>query len=113
MIIFQNSKIAMIIQNNPKYISTCDFPPNIPQAIPIPSPKPQHSVVSPKRVVGVGRSQVSLAMHIPMLCLCAFLAELLATVVLCPAEVGQRRDNPTTWDEPRVTISMGHDAEKL
>eukprot|EP00435_Cladocopium_sp_Y103_P034625 s353_g9.t1 len=33
-------------------------------------------------------SKVSLAMHIPVLCLCAFLAELLATVVLCPAEDG-------------------------
>lgn len=34
-------------------------------------------------------SKVSLAMHIPMLCLCAFLAELLATVVLCPAEAAR------------------------
>ena len=44
-------------------------------------------------------SQVSLAMHIPMLCLCAFLAELLATVVLCPAE-----DGPKTYNYIRVYI---------
>ena len=33
--------------------------------------------------------KVSLALHIPVLCLCAFLAELLATVVLCPAEAAR------------------------
>lgn len=32
--------------------------------------------------------KVSLTMHIPVLCLCAFLAEMLATIVLCPAEAG-------------------------
>lgn len=33
--------------------------------------------------------KVSLAMHIPVLCLCAFLAEMLATIVLCPAEAAR------------------------
>lgn len=33
--------------------------------------------------------KVSLTMHIPVLCLCAFLAEMLATIVLCPAEAAR------------------------
>ena len=33
-------------------------------------------------------------MHIPVLCFCAFLAELLATIVLCPAEAREEHKSP-------------------